>query len=105
MAASREKHLLGSERDGNFRANTYHQGFSLNPSIQNLDVVRSEIRAFLETDVNKNTKKFIDKISQVYEDYIQIQEQELQKAHSDINSIRKIESARNEGRFLQESYI
>lgn len=98
LAASQEKHLLGSEReDSNLRANTYHQGFSLRNGSQNLDLIRAEIREFLETNNCSSTSKFVDKISKVYESYINIQEQELLKVHSEVNSNRKAESVRNEG--------
>ena len=76
---SKEKHLLGSDRDENKEANiaemrTYYQGMKIPLNNKDLDLIRTEIRAFLESNKSTPTYKFIERISNAYENHISMQD-------------------------------
>lgn len=56
---------------------TYHQGIHLPFDDSNLDLVRSEIKKFIQNEKSTPIAKFIERISNVYEDHISYQNREF----------------------------
>ena len=102
LQASKEKHLLASDYEGSkdnsaLGTRTYHQGFKFPIEDQNLVQVREEIKVFLQSEKSTPTSKFIERISNAYENHISIQDREIQKLNSNLTSLKQSESVRNTG--------
>ena len=102
LKASKEKHLIVSDWEGSkdnsaLGVKTYQQIWKSPIYDKDLNLLRAEIKAFLWAENTNPTSQFIEKIHNVYENHISIQDKEIMALASNLNTLKQSESVRNRG--------